>query len=167
MFSTTSDNQTRVEIVVFEGERAMTKDNHQLGEFDLTDLPPAPRGVPQIEVTFEVDANGILQVSAEDTGSGSREEITITNDKGRLTQEEIDRMIREAEEFAEQDKETKARIDAKNALESYVYSMKNSIEDSEKLADKLSEEDKETIQEAIDEAQSWLASNPEASMEDY
>lgn len=167
MFSTTSDNQTRVEIVVFEGERAMTKDNHQLGEFDLTDLPPAPRGVPQIEVTFEVDANGILQVSAEDTGSGSREEITITNDKGRLTQEEIDRMIREAEEFAEQDKETKARIDAKNALESYIYSMKNSIEDSEKLADKLSDEDKETIQEAIDDAQGWLGNNPEASTEDY
>ena len=167
MFSTTSDNQTRVEIVVFEGERAMTKDNHQLGEFDLTDLPPAPRGVPQIEVTFEVDANGILQVSAEDTGSGSREEITITNDKGRLTQEEIDRIIREAEEFAEQDKETKARIDAKNALESYIYSMKNSIEDSEKLADKLSDEDKETIQEAIDDAQGWLGNNPEASTEDY
>merc|ERR1712037_33673 len=109
-----------------------TKDNHQLGKFELTGIPPAPRGVPQIDVTFEVDANGILQVSAEDKGTGKSEKITITAEKGRLSQEDIDRMVREAEEFADEDKKVKERIDAKNGLESYLYNLKNTLDDDEK-----------------------------------
>merc|ERR1712127_807911 len=113
----------------------MTKDNHLLGKFELTSIPPAPRGVPQIEVTFEIDANGILQVSAEDKGTGKAETITITAEKGRLSEEDIERMVREAEEFAEEDKMVKATIDARNGLESYCFSMKNTITDDDKLGD--------------------------------
>merc|ERR1712056_44921 len=112
------------------GERPLTKDNHLLGKFDLIGIPPAPRGKPQIEVTFEVDSNGILNVSAEDKGTGKAEKITITNDKGRLSEEDIERMVREAEEFADEDKKVKERIDAKNALEGYLHSLKSSIEDT-------------------------------------
>ena len=123
----------------------MTKDNNLLGKFDLTGIPPAPRGVPQIEVAFELDANGILKVTAGDKGTGKAESITITNDKGRLSQEEIDRMIEEAQEFAEEDKANAERITARNGLENYAFSLKNQANDAEGLGGKIDEDDKETV----------------------
>jgi len=167
-FSTSSDNQNTVRIEVYEGERSMTKDNHLLGQFELTGIPPAPRGTPQIEVTFEVDANGILQVSAEDKGTGKKEQITITAEKGRLSEEEIERMVKEAELYADEDKKVKERIDAKNGLESYLYNLKNQLEDEEKgIADKISAGDKKELQDLVDETLDWLEDNPEAEKEDY
>merc|ERR1712021_286509 len=153
-------------IQVFQGERTMTKDNVMLGKFELTGLTPAPRGVPQIEVTFEIDANGIVSVAAEDKASGKSEQITITADKGRLSEEEIERMVREAEEFADEDKEMKEKVDARNALEGYAYNMKNQVNDEEKLGGKIDDDDKETIEEAVTEAIDWLDENPEADKEE-
>ena len=166
VFSTAEDNQDAVTTSVYEGERAMVKDNHHLGTFDLTGIPPAPRGIPQLEVTFELDVNGILRVSAEDKGTGRKEQITITNDKNRLSPEDIERMVNDAEKFADEDKIVKEKVEARYEFEGYAYSLKNQIGDKDKLGGKLSEEDKGTIKKGVESAISWLDSHAEASTEE-
>mmetsp|Transcript_13694 Transcript_13694/g.18983 ORF Transcript_13694/g.18983 Transcript_13694/m.18983 type:complete len:189 (+) Transcript_13694:1402-1968(+) len=144
----------------------MTKDNNLLGKFDLSGIPPAPRGVPQVEVTFDIDANGILNVSAKDKAGGNVNQITITNDKGRMSKEEIERLVQDAGRWQEEDQKIRQRVEAKNGVENYAYSLRNTLK-QESIAEKLPAGDKESLMKAIDETISWLDSNLNAAKEEY
>jgi len=153
-------------IQVYEGERKRTRDNNLLGKFELSGIPPAPRGVPQVEVTFDLDANGILNVSAEDKTTGKKSNVTITNDKGRLSKEDIEQMLKDAEKYKAEDEEFNGKVGAKNGLESYAYSMKNTINDT-KFKDKLDSGDKDKMESALTAAINWIDANPQATKEEF